>query len=106
MTATAHTSHAGLTLSPAACSGAMYSTVANQQAGAAAERRGPVRERAHVERLGETEIKDLRYERGRVSMEKDVLRLQVAMNDAELVSCAECGAHPAKNVERLVGEHR
>src|SRR5204863_9688162 len=57
---------------------------------------GPLNSQLCVDRLGETEVQHLRHDTGRMTVEEDVLRLQVTVYETLVVRCAHPGADAAQ----------
>ena len=74
---------------------------ADQQTCAAAGGGRLVQRQSRVEGLGETEVEHLRHDAARVTLEEDVLRLQVAVHETLAVGGAERRADSTQDVERF-----
>ena len=101
ITPMAHTSHPGFTSSPATCSGAMYSSVPTSRPALLPVAVDCCERQLRVEGLGEAEVEHLRHDAARVTLEEDVLRLQVAVDETLAVGRAERRADPAQDVKRI-----
>ena len=101
MTPRAQMSQAGLTSSPATCSGAMYSSVPTNTPALVPDTVDVLQRPVGINGLGEAEVEHLRHAAADVSLQKNVLRLQIAVDQALSVGRADRGAHATQDVQNI-----